>query len=100
MDMVCAIRVLSLQINPLEVKILSQESNKDPVIATVVHYVKEGWPSKNAEINEEARKFLKLTDSLSVYNRCRIHGQEWSSHKPCNLRSLNFYTLDTLEQNV
>jgi len=73
-DIVCAIKVLSLQIKPLDSTILRQESNKDPVIATVMRYVKEGWPSKQAEINEEVKKFQKLSDSLSICNGCLIHG--------------------------
>nr|KAG5698057.1 hypothetical protein BaRGS_016705 [Batillaria attramentaria] len=41
-DMVCAIRVLSLQVKPFDSNILRQESGKDPVIATVMRYVREG----------------------------------------------------------
>nr|KAG5696101.1 hypothetical protein BaRGS_020502 [Batillaria attramentaria] len=68
-DMVCAIRVLSLQVKPFDSNILRQESGKDPVIATVMRYVREGWPLKHAEINEEVRKFQKLSDSLSILPR-------------------------------
>ena len=74
LDMVCAIRVLSLQVTPLDSNILRRESGIDPVIATVMRYVKEGWPSKQADIDEEAKKFLKLSDSLSTCNGCLIHG--------------------------
>ena len=42
MDMVCAIKVLSLQIQPVDANILRQESQKDPVISTVTRYVREG----------------------------------------------------------
>nr|KAG5693828.1 hypothetical protein BaRGS_004436 [Batillaria attramentaria] len=73
-DMVCAIRVLSLQVKPFDANILRQESGKDPVIATVMRYVREGWPLKHAEINEEVRKFQKLSDSLSICNGCLIYG--------------------------
>ena len=74
LDMVCAIQVLSLQVKPMDTNILRQESIKDPIIATVMSYVKEGWPSKHAEINKKAKKFLKLSDSLNVCNGCLIHG--------------------------
>ena len=74
MDMVCAIRVLSLQVKPLEANTLRQESGKDPVLASVMRYVREGWPQKNADINVDAEKFRKLSDSLSVCNGCLIHG--------------------------
>nr|KAG5686215.1 hypothetical protein BaRGS_005560 [Batillaria attramentaria] len=73
-DMVCAIRVLSLQVKPFDANILRQESGKDPVIATVMRYVREGWPLKHAEINEEVRKFQKLSDSLSTCHGCLIYG--------------------------
>nr|KAG5701977.1 hypothetical protein BaRGS_034559 [Batillaria attramentaria] len=73
-DMVCAIRVLSLQVKPFDSNILRQESGKDPVIATVMRYVREGWPLKHAEINEDVRKFQKLSDSLSICHGCLIYG--------------------------
>nr|KAG5697301.1 hypothetical protein BaRGS_004967 [Batillaria attramentaria] len=73
-DMVCAIRVLSLQVKPFDANILRQESGKDPVIAAVMRYVREGWPLKHAEINEEVRKFQKLSDSLSTCHGCLIYG--------------------------
>ena len=74
LDMVCAIRVLSLQVKPVDANILRQESAKDPVIATVMRYVREGWPLNNSEINLEVLKFRKLTDSLSICNGCLVHG--------------------------
>ena len=39
-----------------------------------MRYVREGWPAKHSEIDEEVKKFLKLQDSLSVCNGCLIHG--------------------------
>ena len=75
MDMVCAIKVLSLQVKPVDANILRQESGKDPVIATVMRYTREGWPSKDTEIDPEVLKFRKLSDSLSICNGCLIHGR-------------------------
>lgn len=74
MDMVCAIKVLSLQVEPVESNILRQESRKDPVIATVMRYVREGWPPKHTVKNENIEKFRKLSDSLNVCNGCLLHG--------------------------
>ncbi|KAL8577681.1 hypothetical protein ACOMHN_060792 [Nucella lapillus] len=74
MDMVCAIKVLSLQVQPVDANILRQESEKDPVISTVIRYVREGWPPKNTKINKEVNKFRKLSDSLSICHGCLIHG--------------------------
>ena len=74
MDMMCTIKVLSLQIQPVDTNILRQESQKDPVISTVMRYVREGWPSKNTETNDKVNKFRKLSDSLSTCHGCLIHG--------------------------
>ena len=74
LDIVCAIRVLSLQVKPLEANTLRQETAKDPVLATVMRYVREGWPQKNTKMNADAEKFRKLEDSLSVVHGCLVHG--------------------------
>ena len=73
MDMVCAIKVLSLQIQIVDANILRQESQKDPVISTVMRYVREGWLSKNTETNDKVNKFQKLSDSLSTCYGCLVH---------------------------
>ena len=74
LDIVCAIKVLSLQVKPVDANILRQESAKDPVLATVMRYAREGWPPKHSDANEDVEKFRKLADSLSVCNGCLIHG--------------------------
>ena len=74
LDIVCAIKVLSLQVKPVDANILRQETAKDPVLATVMRYVREGWPAKHADVNQDAEKFRKLADSLSVCHGCLIHG--------------------------
>lgn len=53
MEMVRTIKVLSLQVKPVDTNILRQESGKDPVITTVMHYVHEGWPLNQTETNEK-----------------------------------------------
>ena len=73
-DMVCAIKVLSLQLQPVDANILHKESGKDPVLSTVMRYTREGWPSKTTEINEEINKFRKLSDSLSICQGCLVYG--------------------------
>ena len=74
LDTVCAIKVLSLQVKPVDANILRQESAKDPVLTTVMRYTREGWPQKHSDANEDVEKFRKLADSLSVCNGCLIHG--------------------------
>ncbi|XP_052827929.1 uncharacterized protein K02A2.6-like [Octopus bimaculoides] len=73
-DIVCAIKALSIQVQPVDANVLRQESGKDPVISTVMHYVREGWLPKNMEINDEVNKFRKLSNSLSICHGCLIHG--------------------------
>jgi hypothetical protein len=73
-DMVCAIRVLSLQVKPLDANVLRQESGKDPAISTLMRYTREGWPQRHAEMDEEVRQFQKLSNSLSVCNGCLVYG--------------------------
>ena len=41
---VCLVKQLNLQLNPANPKLLAKESSKDPVISSVVQYIKEGWP--------------------------------------------------------
>lgn len=73
-DMVCAIKTLSLQLKPVDANLIRQESGKDPVLSTVIRYVREGWPEVKADINADVKTFRKLTDSLSVYHGCLLHG--------------------------
>ena len=77
MEMVCAIKILSLQIQPVDANILRQEFQKDPVISTAMRYVRERWPSKNTETNDKVNKFRKLSDSLSTCHGCLIHGSRF-----------------------
>nr|KAG5694861.1 hypothetical protein BaRGS_028789 [Batillaria attramentaria] len=99
-DMVCAIRVLSLQVKPFDSNILRQESGKDPVIATVMRYVREGWPLKHAEINEEVRKFQKLSDSLSICHGCLIYGTRVVIPQSLQPKILDLCTSDTSAWNA
>ena len=43
-DMVCTIKTISLQLNPMDQEVLAKESSKDPVIARVMRYTREGRP--------------------------------------------------------
>ena len=73
MDIVCAINALETQIKPTDSKLMKTESMKDPVLAQVMRYVKEGWPYKmNAD--NPAGKFRKLSESLSTCHGCLLYG--------------------------
>ena len=74
-DVVCAIRVLSLQAKSTDSTLLRKESEKDPVISTVMRYVREGWPHKDTSSNDPSvETFRKLSGSLSVHHGCLVHG--------------------------
>lgn len=71
-SMVCSIKQISLQLDPLNPKLITKETGKDPVLSTVMRYVKEGWPATLTD--EEVKPFRKLSDSLSTENGCLFHG--------------------------
>ena len=82
-DIVCAINALESQIKPTDSKLMKTESMKDPVLAQVMRYVKEGWPYKmNAD--NPAGKFRKLSESLSTCHGCLLCGSRLVI--PSNLR--------------
>ena len=77
-DTVCTIKVISLQLNPADPGVLAKESAKDPVIANVMRYCREGWPVK-AMPDDQAQEysveqFRKLSVSLSTVHGCLLHG--------------------------
>ena len=73
-DMVCTIHILSLQVGSLDSRLLTKESGKDPVIATVMRYVHEGWPPKQKGDQDEVEKFRKVSNSLSTSSGCLLLG--------------------------
>ena len=101
MDMVCAIKVLSLQIQPVDANILRQESQKDPVISTVMRYVREH--SKNHQ------RTLRPTTKSASSRSCRTHSVpvtdvssmdlELWFHRACSPTTWIFCISDTLAWN-
>ena len=77
-DTVCTIRTISLQLNPTDQGVLEKESAKDPVIANVIRYTREGWPPKasSGEIQRDysIEDFRKLSDSLLAAHGCLLYG--------------------------
>ena len=77
-DTVCTIRVISLQLNPTDPGVLAKESAKDPVIADVMRYCREGWPTKATSDDQvqdySVEQFRKLSVSLSTLHGCLLHG--------------------------
>ena len=78
-DTICTVRTISLQLKPSDPGVLA----KDTVIATVMRYVREGWPpDKNSEEQTthndgqsySVNAFRKLSDSLSIVNGCLLYG--------------------------
>ena len=78
-DMVCTIKTISLQLNPMDQGVLAKESSKDPVIARVMRYTREGWPPKlrsegDSSVDCLVETFRKLSVSLSTIHGCLLLG--------------------------
>ena len=70
-DSVCLVRTISRQINPDNPLLVVRETAKDPILAQVMQFVKEGWPHA---FSEELKDFKKLENSLSTENGCDFYG--------------------------
>ena len=70
-DSVCLVRTISRQINPDNPLLVVRETAKDPILAQVMRFVKEGWPHA---FSEELKDFKKLENSLSTENGCIFYG--------------------------
>ena len=66
-DSVCLVRTISRQINPDNPLLVVRETAKDPILAQVMRFVKDGWPHA---FSEELKDFKKLENSLSTENGC------------------------------
>ena len=66
-DSVCLVQTISRQINPDNPLLVVRETAKDPILAQVMPFVKEGWPHA---FSEELKDFKKLENSLSTENGC------------------------------
>ena len=77
MDTVCNIKTVSLQLNPTDPGTLAKESTKDPLIANVMRYTREGWPPKDVSNgslqNDTLEIFCKLSVSLSTTHGCLLY---------------------------
>ena len=70
-DSVCLVRTISRQINPDNPLLVVRETAKNPILAQVMRFVKEGWPHA---FSEELKDFKKLENSLSTENGCLFYG--------------------------
>ena len=66
-DSVYLVRTISRQVNPDNPLLVVRETAKDPILAQVMRFVKEGWPHA---FSEELKDFKKLENSLSTENGC------------------------------
>ena len=48
-SIICNVKELSRQLNPVKPKLIAQETAKDQVLSKVQCYTKEGWPSNLAD---------------------------------------------------
>ena len=70
-DSVCLVQTISRQINPDNPLLVVRETAKDPILAQLMRFVKEGWPHA---FSEELKDFKKLENSLSTENGCVFYG--------------------------
>ena len=67
-DLVCMVKTIGLQLDPLDSQVIVKETSKDPVLAPVLRYCREGWPSKSDN------PYWKIRDNLTATNGCVFHG--------------------------
>ena len=63
-DMVCSIKTLSLQIQSTDSTLVKKESSKNPVLAKVMQFTREGWPYSLSS-DDPAQQFQRISASLS-----------------------------------
>ena len=76
-DTVCTIKTVSLQLDPTDPGTMAKESAKDPVIANVMRFTREGWPPKDkreASNDGSIEDFRKVAVSLSTAHGCLLYG--------------------------
>ena len=56
----------------MEPGLLAKESRKDPIISTIMQYVKERWPHKTD--SKDVLHYKRLEDSLDTENVCLLLG--------------------------
>lgn len=75
---VCSVNNISSQLN-LPSKGIVQATAKDPILALVVKFVREGWPNTNSPSNsihcyEAINQFKSIRNSLLVFEGCLFYG--------------------------
>ena len=73
-ETVCAIKEVGEKLDPGNQSSLLRESAKDPLIATVLRFTREGWPPKKSDEGSEMQRFRQIADSLSICNGCLVFG--------------------------
>jgi len=78
-DTICMIKTISVQIKPVDSTLLVKETSKDPILAQVMRYTREGWPPKSSTNNDTTNgysieDFRKIRYSLSLVHGCLLHG--------------------------
>ena len=66
------VQAISQQLQPMDRGLLAKETSKDPVISTIMRYVKEGWP--HTINSDQIQHYKKLANSLSTENGCLFMG--------------------------
>ena len=71
-SVVCNVRQLSRQLDPVQPNMIFKESKKDSVISKILRYLKEGWPV--ISVPEDVKHYKHLEDSLTVSYGCLFFG--------------------------
>ena len=73
-DTICTIHTISTQIEPTDPKVMVKESAADPVISSVMRYIRDGWPRENADDTATTGPYRKIVETLSVSGGCLFNG--------------------------
>ena len=73
-EMVCTIEEVSNRVKPADKSSLQRESAQDPILARVLRFTREGWPSKSTDEGSEMARYRQLSDQLSICNGCLVLG--------------------------
>jgi hypothetical protein len=76
-DTVCTIHSIGQQLSPTDPGVLAKETRKDPILAAVMRYTAEGWPTKphlKETSTTMAESYRKIAESLSTAEGCLLYG--------------------------
>ena len=70
-----------LKDSPVTAEQIKKATRQDPTLATVLHYVQQGWPHKDA-VHPSLKPYFDRREELSVYDGCLLWGNRVVVLKP------------------